>query len=57
VSDLPDDPVLQSLLRLQERVEALAARTEELASLFERYIAATRAMRAGEDPPPLPRAN
>jgi len=54
MNDPADDPVLRSLIRLQERVEALAARTEELASLFEQYIRATRALRAGEVPPPLP---
>jgi hypothetical protein len=57
MSDPADDPVLQRLIALQARLESLAQSTEELARLFEQYIAMTRAMRAGEAPPPLPRAN
>jgi hypothetical protein len=57
MSDPADDPVLQRLIALQERIESLAQSTEELARLFEQYIAMTRAMRAGEAPPPLPRVN
>jgi hypothetical protein len=52
MSDPADDPVLQRLIALQERIESLAQLTEELARLFEQYIAATRAMQAGEAPPP-----
>jgi hypothetical protein len=57
VTDSVDDPILQRLIALQERVESLAQLTEELARLFEQYISMTRAMRAGEAPPPLPRVN
>lgn len=57
MSDPADDPVLQRLIALQERIETVARLTEELVRILEQYAAFARAMQAGEPPPPLPRVN
>jgi len=54
---LPGDPVLARLIELEQRIEKISRLTEELARLLEQYAVMTRAMLAGEAPPPLPRAN
>ena len=52
-----NDPTLNRLVELEQRIEKLAGLAEQLACLFEQYIAATRAMLNGEAPPPPPPVN
>jgi hypothetical protein len=52
-----DDPELKRLVDWQARLQRMEARLDELARLFERYRALTRAIETGVPPPPPPSVN
>ena len=49
-----NDPTLNRLVELEQRIEKLAQLNEELARIIEQQTAMMKAMLAGEPPPPLP---
>ena len=49
-----NDPTLNKLIELQQRIETLAQLGEQLACIVEQQFAMMKAMLAGEPPPPLP---
>ena len=57
MNDPVNDPLLEKLISLQQRIETVARLAEQLACIVEQQFVMMRAMLAGEDPPPPPRAN
>ena len=52
-----NDPTLNKLIELQQRIEELARLGEQLACIVEQQFVMMRAMLAGEPPPPPPSVN
>ena len=57
MNDRANDPLLERMIELQQRIETVARLAEELACIVEQQFVMMRMMLAGEDPPPPPRAN
>ena len=46
------DPVLDRLIKMQQRLDAALLRIDELERLLQRYFELTRALQTGAPPPP-----
>jgi hypothetical protein len=52
-----NDPVIEKLNELLQRLDTFSRRLDELERLFERYVQVTRGDQTGVPPPPAPRVN
>ena len=57
MNDPVNDPLLEKLISLQQRIETVARLAEQLACIVEQQFVMMRAMLAGEPPPPPPSVN
>jgi hypothetical protein len=51
------DPVLETLIKMQQRLDTALLRIDELERLLQCYFELTRALRTGIPPSPLPSVN